>query len=93
MRANVTFDTLEYMDELKRSGMKAEEAEAITKATAKALNQIAETKELATKKDLQEMKVELIKFISESTWRAIGILATFQTVIIGLFGLIQFLSK
>lgn len=93
MRANVTFDTLDFMDELKRSGMKQEEAEAITKATAKALNQMVETKELATKKDLQDIKVELIKFISESTWKTIGILATFQTVIIGLFGLIQFLSK
>lgn len=93
MRANVTFDTLDFMDELKRSGMKQEEAEAITKATAKALNQMVETKELATKKDLQDIKVELIKFISESTWKTIGILATFQTIIIGLFGLIQFLSK
>lgn len=93
MRAAITFDTLEYMDELKRSGMRQEEAEAITKATAKALNQLVETKELATKSDLQEIKVELIKFISESTWKTIGILATFQTIIIGLFGLIQFLSK
>jgi len=93
MRANVTFDTLEYMDELKRSGMKQEIAEAITKATSKALNQMMETKELATKKDLNDMKVELIKFISDSTWKTIGILATFQTVILGIFGLIQYCLK
>lgn len=93
MRSNVIFDTLEYMDELKRSGMKQEEAEAITKATAKALTQLVETKELTTKKDIQEAKIELIKHISDSTWKTIGILATFQTVIIGVFGLIQYMSK
>lgn len=93
MRANVTFDTLEYMDELKRSGMKQEVAEAITKATSKALNQMMDTKELTTKKDLNDMKVELVKFISESTWKTIGVLATFQTVILGIFGLIQYCIK
>jgi hypothetical protein len=93
MRATVTFDTLEYMDELKRAGMKIEEAEAITKATQKAFNQMIDTKELATKMDLNEIKVELVKYISDSTWKTIGILATFQTVILGIFGLIQYCLK
>lgn len=103
MRANITFDTLEYMDELKRSGMKVEEAEAITKATQKAFNQMMETKEVATKsdlqhvelalkKDIQEMKVELMKFVSESMWKTIGLLATFQTIILGIFGAMQFMK-
>ncbi len=93
MRTAITFDTLEFMDELKRSGMKPEAAEAITKATSKALNQMMETKELATKKDLNDTKIELIKYISDSTWKTIGILATFQTVILGIFGLIQYCIK
>ena len=60
MRSYITFDTLEYMDELKRSGMKHEEAEAITKATSKAFNQMMETKEVSTKLDLKELELRMI---------------------------------
>jgi|GEM_PF-3500580 hypothetical protein len=104
MRASITFDTLEYMDELKRSGMKQEEAEAITKATAKAFTQMLDTKEvavkndlksleLAVKKDLNDTKLEMMKCISETMWKTIGILATFQTLIIGVFGILSYLIK
>jgi hypothetical protein len=93
MSTAVPFDTLEYMDEIKRSGMDQEHAEAITKATAKAFNQMVGIKELTTKKDLQEVKIDLIKVIHENTWKTIGILATFQTIIIGAFGLIQYLAR
>ena len=44
MRSTITFDTLEYSEELKKSGMKPETAEAITKATQKALNQLVDVK-------------------------------------------------
>lgn len=60
MPCHITFDTLEYMDELKRSGMKQEEAEAITKATSKAFNQMMETKEVSTKLDLKELELRMI---------------------------------
>lgn len=137
MRANVTFDTLEYMDLLKKSGMKQIEAEAITKATSKALNQMMDTKDISTKKDLKELevclkkdlkalevslkkdvnetklevskainetklemvkvindtKIELLKYVSDNTWKTIGILATFQTIILGVFGLLQYAIK
>jgi uncharacterized protein YegJ (DUF2314 family) len=66
MRASVTFDTLEFMDELKNSGMDQAQAEAVTKATAKAFTQMMETKELATKKDLKELEVSLKSDIKES---------------------------
>lgn len=92
MRATA-FDTLEYMDELKRAGMEQEHAEAITKATQKAFNQVLDAKDLATAKELQAVKIELIKYIGDSSWKTIGILATFQTTIIGIFGIIQYLSK
>lgn len=81
MRANVTFDTLEYMDELKRSGMEQEQAEAITKATAKAFTQMMETKDLATKKDIQELKVDLQNFIVKAITTSIVILGGIQTII------------
>lgn len=79
MKAAVTFDTLEYMDELKRSGMKQVEAEAITKATAKAFTQMMETKELATKKDLMILKSELQSFIVKAITTSIFILGGLQT--------------
>lgn len=80
MRSYVTFDTLEYMDELKRSGMKQEEAEAITKATSKAFNQMMETKEIITKSDLLKMKNELEKFIVRTITTSIIILGGLQTL-------------
>lgn len=79
MQGYITFDTLEYMDELKRSGMKQAEAEAITKATAKAFNQMLDTKDIATKKDLNEMKMELQAFIVKAITTSIFILGGLQT--------------
>jgi polyhydroxyalkanoate synthesis regulator phasin len=88
------------MDEIKRSGMDQEHAEAITKATAKAMSKMMETKDIATKsdillvrKDIQEMKSELIKLINENTWKTIGLLATFQTIILTVFGFLQYLTR
>lgn len=60
--------------------MKQEEAEAITKATAKAFNQMMDTKEVATKKDLQELKMELQAFIVKAITTSILILGGMQTV-------------
>lgn len=80
MRATITFDTLEYMDELKRSGMKQAEAEAITKATAKAFNQMLETKEVVTKQDLHAMKIELQSFIVKAITTSIVVLGGLQTI-------------
>jgi DNA-binding protein len=93
MRGSVVFDTLEYMDELKKSGMHQEHAEAITKATAKAFTQMVDAKELSNKKDIHDLKIDLMRFMTETMWRTIGMLATFQTIILGLFGLIQFLHR
>lgn len=79
MRA-ISFDTLDYMDELKRSGMKQEEAEALTRATAKAFTQMMETKELTTKRDLMNLKMELQSFIVKSITTSIVILGGLQTI-------------
>jgi hypothetical protein len=92
MQSHILFDTLEYMDELKRSGMKPDEAEAITKATARAFTQLMDTKELCNKKDLMDAKMDIMKHISDTTWKTIGILCTFQTVVIGIFGLVQYVK-
>jgi hypothetical protein len=81
MRAAINFDTLEYMAELKRSGMKHEEAEAITKATAKAFIQMMELTDLSTKKDLLDMKMQLQAFIVRAVTSCIVILGGIQTVL------------
>jgi hypothetical protein len=81
------------MNDLKKSGMDQKQAEAITKATAHIFNQMMDSKDLATKSDLIEVKSELIRYIHENSLKTIGLLATFQTIILGLFGVIQYLVK
>lgn len=53
------FDTLEYMDDLKNSGMKQEQAEAMTKAMAKAFSQMLDNQQLASKVDLSQVETKL----------------------------------
>lgn len=84
MKSAITFDTMQYMTELKESGMKQEEAEAITRATSKALGQMIESKEVATKSDLLQLKIDLTKTISDTMWKTVGILVAFQTLTIGI---------
>ena len=100
MRTAIMFDTLEYMDDLKRAGMDQEIAEGVTKATQKAFNQMVENKDIATKSDIGDirndimsMKIEFVKFSTETMWKTIGIMSAFQTVVLGLFALIHYVVK
>jgi hypothetical protein len=79
MQAHISFDTLEYMDELKRGGLNQPEAEAITKATSKAFTQMMLTKELCTKKDLTDLRTDLQGFIVKAITSTIFILGSIQT--------------
>lgn len=79
MQAHISFDTLEYMDELKKGGISQSEAEAITKATSKAFVQLMLTKELSTKKDLSDLKTDLQGFILKAITSTIFILGSIQT--------------
>ncbi len=87
MRASITFDTLDFMDELKRGGMQQDHAEAITKATAKALSQALEANSIATKRDISELK----DLIHANTWKIISTLSIAQGMFITLFTFIQHL--
>jgi hypothetical protein len=84
MRASVTFDTLEFMDELKNSGMNQAHAEAITKAMAKAFNQMLESKELATKSDLfiatNQLEMRLSKYMVKCTVITVGLIGGLNTL-------------
>jgi Protein of unknown function (DUF1640) len=85
MSATITFDTLSFMDELKRSGMDQEHAEAITKATAKALSQALEANSIATKRDISDLK----DLIHSNTWKIISTLSITQGLFMTLFTFIQ----
>jgi hypothetical protein len=63
----VTFDTLEYTEELKNAGVPEEQAKAQVRALSKAL----ESKELATKSDLKETEKKLELKIAETETRLI----------------------
>lgn len=80
MNSHINFDTLEYMDELKKSGMQEPQAQALTKATAKAFTQMIETNEIATKKDIDTLRMELQAFIVKTITTSILILGSIQTI-------------
>lgn len=81
IQTNVIFDTLEYMNDLKKGGIGNTEAEAITKANLKAFNQMIDTKELATKKDLMILKNDLQIFMVKAITTSIMILTGVQTLL------------
>lgn len=81
MRSTITFDTLEYSEELKKSGMEPETAEALTKATARAFNQMMETKDLTTTHDLIELEKRLQLFIIKSLTALLSIAISVQTIL------------
>ena len=147
MRAT-TFDTMEYMNDLKNSGIDAHTAEGMTKAISKAFSQAMENKDLATKSDIKELelatqkniyelkvelqkeihdtkdclqniiidkttyiqkefndktnflqkeinelKIDVTKAISNSTWKTVGILLSLQTVAPFIFGMLHHTIK
>jgi len=92
MKSQINFDTLEYMQELKNSGLTEQQAQGLTKATAKAFGQMADVKELVTKNDIIELKnatqkdiltleLALKSFIVKSFLIGIGALGTIQSLI------------
>lgn len=85
MHSSISFDTLDFMDELKKSGIQESHAEAITKATAKALYQALETSSLATKKDISDLK----DLIHANAWKIISTVSIVQGMFITLYSLIK----
>ena len=78
--STLTFDTMQYMDDLKKGGMTQEQAEAITKAISNALSQLMETKDISTKRDLQTLKMELQGFIVKSLTTTAAVLGGIQVL-------------
>lgn len=102
MRA-VPFDTMEYMQELRNGGMTQDEAEALTKATAKAFAKAMDDKNVATKDDLKDLalksdikdlEIRLVKSQNEMIWKILGVMSAIQIMIITLSSYAQhFIGK
>lgn len=58
----ITFDTLKFAKKLESAGMSKDAAEAFAEAQSEAFEELAKTKELATKNDLLELKYDLLKW-------------------------------
>ncbi|HAT51226.1 MAG: DUF1640 domain-containing protein [Nitrospirae bacterium] len=74
----IAFDTLEFTEQLKTSGVPDDQAKGYAKAMAHVLEQVEETrlKELATKRDIAELKAETIKWMfGVATGQAMFIIA------------------
>lgn len=75
--AVITFDTLAFSKTLQASGMPKEQADAFAEAQKKAISEIIETKELATKVDLEKNKHEILKWMISSMLAQTAIIAAF----------------
>lgn len=80
MKSYINFDTLEYVEQLKRAGMQPEQAEAVTRATAHAFNQMIDNKDLTTRADLHSLKADLQSFIIKTVTTAVFLLGGLQTL-------------
>lgn len=68
--ASIAFDTLKFADRLKQAGIPAAQAEAEAHAIAEALT----TSDIATKTDLLELKIDIIKWMVGLALAQIGLL-------------------
>lgn len=61
--AGITFDTLKFVERLKSAGVSGEQAKTEAEALAEALNETIAVRDLATKMDLESIKVDHIKWM------------------------------
>ncbi len=61
----ITFDTLAYSKRLQQAGVPAGQADAFAEAQKAAMDEIVAAKDLATKGDVLEVKMELHKAMHE----------------------------
>lgn len=67
----VTFDTLEYSATLQESGIPREQADAMAKANAKALQDMVKSQELATKQDMELALAKMQNNLDNSIYKLI----------------------
>jgi hypothetical protein len=59
----ITFDTLRFVKTLEAAGIEHSQAEAFAEAQREAFSELVSLGDLATKRDLSEMKYDLLKWI------------------------------
>lgn len=87
MRADVTFDTLSFMETLKKSGMPQEQAEALTKATVKSFHQLIDFQEIINKRAYMHLKNDLMRHITYTMWKTVGFVAASTVIILFMIGI------
>lgn len=80
MISSVPFDSLSFIDELKKGGFDNEKAEAIARANTQAFKQMIMIEDICTKMDLYKCKAELQMFIIKTVTTSIMILGGLQTL-------------
>ena len=78
------FDTLAIARHLAAAGIKPEQADAIAEAVKRAAEHDAggvDTKTLATKADLAELRAELAAVETRLTWRLVGAMAAIGAIL------------
>jgi hypothetical protein len=61
--STLTFDTLKFANQLKAAGVPDKQAEAEATALADVMAEAVKTSDFATKRDLAELKAELVKWV------------------------------
>ena len=86
----VTFDTLAYSKTLQDAGMPREQADALANAQKKAIDEMVAAKELATRGDIQDMRLEIEKVRSELLKWQLGIGLALAAIMAKGFGWLGF---
>lgn len=76
-----SFNTLDYYLGLVQAGISEDQAEAITQSTVKAFNQLLHFKEIATRKDLDNLEKRMKSFIVTTVSSSIFLLGSLQTLL------------
>lgn len=72
--STLTFNTLKFVKKLESAGMSGAKAEAIAEAQRDAFQEMMKISEMATRKDLVELKFDLLKWIVGLAFAQVSIL-------------------
>ena len=86
----ITFDTLAYSKTLQDAGMPREQADALANAQKKAIDEMVTAKELATRADIQDVRLEIEKGRSELLKWQLGIGLALAAIMAKGFGWLGF---
>ncbi len=79
------FDPIEYAQQLRGVGVSFEQADIQAQAFEKVINDVTHNHDLATKKDLSELKLDLIQWLLKT------VLGTGVTMLIAIAGMLKYM--